>query len=59
MAKAKKGPRQLFGLVCTVCKNFNYTTTRNKLNTPEKLTPSKYCSTCRKHTEHKEAKKLK
>jgi len=59
MAKAKKGPRQQFGLACTVCKMFNYITTRNKLNTPEKLTPSKYCSTCRKHTEHKESKKLK
>jgi large subunit ribosomal protein L33 len=59
MAKAKKGPRQAFGLRCSVCKSFNYITSRNKLNTVEKLTLSKYCSTCMKHTEHKEAKKLK
>ena len=59
MAKSKKGPRQQFGLRCFECKKFNYITTRNKLNTVEKLVLSKYCSTCRKHTEHKEAKKLK
>jgi large subunit ribosomal protein L33 len=59
MAKGKKGPRQQFGLKCSVCKSFNYITSRNKMNTVEKLTLSKYCSTCQKHTPHKEAKKLK
>jgi large subunit ribosomal protein L33 len=55
----KKGPRQHYGLKCTVCKNFNYLTQRNKLNTTEKLKLNKYCKRCRKATEHKEAAKLK
>jgi large subunit ribosomal protein L33 len=59
MAKSKKGPRQDFGLKCSVCKNFNYLTTRNKVNTEEKLSLNKYCSVCKKHTEHKESSKLK
>ena len=59
MAKAKKGPRQAYGLKCSDCGMFNYITQRNKLNTPEKLELSKYCPTCKKHTTHKESKKLK
>ena len=59
MAKAKKGPRQIFGLKCSACSAFNYLTERNKLNTVEKLTLSKYCPVCKKHTPHKESKKLK
>lgn len=59
MAKKKKGPRQNFGLVCSVCKSFNYLTERSKVNTLEKLKLHKYCKTCRKATEHKEVAKLK
>lgn len=59
MAKAKKGPRQIFGLKCAECGSFNYITERNKLNTPEKLQLRKYCNKCKKHQVHKEAKKLK
>jgi len=58
-AKKKKGPRQSFGLKCTVCNAFNYITSRNKLNTTEKLKLHKYCRVCKKATEHKEASKLK
>ncbi len=58
MAK-KKGPRQIFGLKCSVCGAFGYITERNKLNTIEKLVLKKYCKMCKKHTPHKEAKKLK
>lgn len=46
-------------LVCSVCKNHNYLTTRNKLNVPEKLVLKKYCKKCKKHTEHRETDKLK
>ena len=57
---AKKGEhRVILGLVCTVCKNRNYVTTRNKLNTESKLLLKKFCNTCKKVTEHKENEKLK
>jgi len=57
---AKKNEHRItVGLVCTVCKNRNYVTTRNKLNTEEKLKLSKYCRRCRKKTDHKETDKLK
>jgi len=57
---AKKGEHRIkIGLFCTVCKNRNYVTTRNKLNTPEKVNLTKFCSKCRKKTEHKETDKLK
>lgn len=56
---AKKGARQLFGLVCSVCKSQNYVTEKNKTNTEAKLLLAKYCRSCRKHTDHKEVQKLK
>ena len=57
---AKKGEHRIkVGLVCTICKNRNYVTTRNKLNTPEKVALTKFCSKCRKKTPHKETDKLK
>lgn len=59
MAKKKKGPRQDYGLKCSVCGRFNYLTTRNKVNTPEKLNLNKYCKNCKKATPHKESAKLK
>ncbi|HYK08435.1 MAG TPA: 50S ribosomal protein L33 [Candidatus Eisenbacteria bacterium] len=56
----KKGDHRIkVGLVCTVCKNRNYVTERNKLNTEEKLKLKKYCRFCKKTTEHKETDKLK
>ena len=56
---AKSEQRIIVGLICSVCKNRNYVTTKNKLNTPEKLLFNKYCKHCRKRTEHKETEKLK
>jgi len=57
---AKKGEHRItLGLVCSVCKNQNYVTTKNKLNTEGKLGLIKYCRHCRKRTEHKEREKLK
>jgi large subunit ribosomal protein L33 len=56
---AKKGPRQIIGLKCSECGNFNYISERNKTNTPDKLELQKHCRKCRKHTKHTEAKKLK
>jgi large subunit ribosomal protein L33 len=48
--------RDIVTLACAECKNRNYTTTKNKKTTPDKLELKKFCSTCRKHTAHKETK---
>jgi large subunit ribosomal protein L33 len=57
---AKKGEHRIvIGLVCTVCKNRNYVSQKNKMETPEKLKLNKFCKHCRKVVEHKEVEKLK
>ena len=43
-------------LACETCKGKNYSGSRNKKTSKEKLELKKYCPTCRKHTLHKEAK---
>ena len=48
--------RDIITLACVDCKNRNYTTTKNKKTTPDKLELKKFCSTCRKYTAHKETK---
>lgn len=62
---AKKGARELVALICTVCKNQNYISERNKVNMElkgkkgSKLEVKKYCKSCRKSQPHKETAKLK
>ncbi len=54
---AKKGEaRENITLVCTVCKEENYRTPKNKRNTPERLEIKKHCPKCNKTTLHKEKK---
>jgi large subunit ribosomal protein L33 len=48
--------RDIVTLTCTVCKQRNYTTTKNKKTTPDKLEFKKYCRFCQKHTPHRETK---
>ncbi|TRZ99206.1 MAG: 50S ribosomal protein L33 [Deltaproteobacteria bacterium] len=48
--------RDIITLACVDCKNRNYTTTKNKKTTPDKLELKKFCSTCRTHTAHKATK---
>ena len=48
--------RIIVSLACGDCKRKNYTTTKNKRTTPDKLEFSKYCRFCRRHTQHKETK---
>ncbi|MCD6150225.1 MAG: 50S ribosomal protein L33 [Deltaproteobacteria bacterium] len=48
--------RDLITLACGECKQRNYTTTKNKRTTPDKLQLKKYCRFCRTHTLHKETK---
>ncbi|PIP20283.1 MAG: 50S ribosomal protein L33 [Candidatus Omnitrophica bacterium CG23_combo_of_CG06-09_8_20_14_all_40_11] len=48
--------REIITLECTVCKNRNYTTTKNKKTHQDKLEVKKFCKFCSKHTLHKEIK---
>jgi large subunit ribosomal protein L33 len=48
--------RDIIALACQECKRRNYSTTKNKKKTSERLEFSKYCRFCRKHTSHKETK---
>ena len=49
-------PREIITFQCTECKNRNYTTTKNKKTTTERLEMKKFCRNCRKHQAHKEIK---
>jgi large subunit ribosomal protein L33 len=49
-------PREMITLQCSVCKERNYTTTKNKKTTTERLELSKFCPRCHKHQAHKEIK---
>ena len=46
----------LIKLECTVCRQVNYHSTKNKKTIKERLALRKYCRHCRKHTAHKETK---
>ena len=48
--------RDIVSLACAECKRRNYSTTRNKKKTTERLSMKKYCPSCRSHTVHKEGK---
>jgi len=43
-------------LACGECKRRNYTSTKNKKTTPDRLEKKKFCRSCRKHTAHKETR---
>jgi large subunit ribosomal protein L33 len=48
--------RDIINLACQECKRRNYSTTKNKKKTTERLEFSKFCRFCRKHTAHRETK---
>jgi large subunit ribosomal protein L33 len=48
--------REIVTLACADCKRRNYSTTKNRRKTTERLEYSKFCRSCRKHTSHKESK---
>ena len=43
-------------LACSECKERNYITKKNRRNTPDRLSISKFCARCSKHTEHRETR---
>ena len=48
--------REIITLECTECKRRNYTTTKEKRNTPGRLEKVKFCKFDRTRTVHKETK---
>ncbi len=48
--------REIIILECTECKRRNYTTTKEKKNTPGRFEIKKFCQFERKHTIHKECR---
>jgi large subunit ribosomal protein L33 len=48
--------RDIITLACTVCKERNYTTKKNKRLHPDRVEFKKYCRRCVKHTPHKETR---
>ena len=48
--------RELIAFECSECKRRNYTSTKNRKKTADKLSLKKYCPYDRKHTVHKETK---
>jgi large subunit ribosomal protein L33 len=48
--------REIITLACLDCKQKNYTTKKNKRNTPDRLELKKFCKFCRKKQGHKEVK---
>ena len=55
MAKSKEN-RNPITLACNECKERNYTTSKNKANTKDRLELTKFCPRCRRHTEHRETR---
>jgi large subunit ribosomal protein L33 len=58
MAK-KKGNRILIAMECTETGIRSYVSSKNKINSPDKLQLMKFNSKLRKHTLHKEVQRLK
>ncbi len=48
--------RDLISFQCDQCKRRNYTSSKNKKRTSDKLSLRKFCPWCRTHTVHKEGK---
>ena len=53
---AKNDKRVKITLECTVCKNRNYITKKNRRNDPDRLEIKKFCPNCGKHQAHKESR---
>ena len=56
MASKSADIRPGITLACTVCKERNYITTKNRRNTPDRLELKKFCQRCGKETLHRETR---
>jgi large subunit ribosomal protein L33 len=52
----KTGQRIAVTLACQDCKRRNYQSNKSKRNTPDRVSLSKYCRWCGRHTEHRETR---
>ena len=52
----REAMRDIITFECTKCKSRNYTSTKNKKTTTERLEFKKFCRRCRAHTPHKETR---
>ncbi|MCA9526941.1 MAG: 50S ribosomal protein L33 [Myxococcales bacterium] len=52
----RRSTRTRIGLDCSTCGRRNYSVTKNRSTTPEKLVLRKFCPQCGTHTEHHEGK---
>ena len=50
----KRDDRAVVQLACDICDSANYATSKNRRNVTVRLEIKKYCSTCRRHTDHRE-----
>ncbi|WP_200967086.1 50S ribosomal protein L33 [Insulibacter thermoxylanivorax] len=48
--------RVIVTLACTVCKQRNYTTNKNKRTHPDRMELRKHCKFCNQHTIHRETR---
>ena len=48
--------REIIQLECSECKRKNYSTKVDKKQMTGRLERNKYCSSCKKHTKHKQGK---
>ncbi|HZX36439.1 MAG: 50S ribosomal protein L33 [Deltaproteobacteria bacterium] len=48
--------REIITLACMECKRRNYSSTKNKKTTSERVELKKYCKFCKRHVAHKETK---
>jgi large subunit ribosomal protein L33 len=48
--------RVIITLACTNCKQRNYTTSKNKRTTPDRIELRKFCKFCNEHTLHRETR---
>ena len=49
-------PREIITFQCTECKRKNYSKTKNKKTSTERIELKKFCAACRKHQVHREIK---
>ena len=49
-------PREIITFQCAECKRRNYSSTKNKKTSSERLELKKFCPYCRKHQTHREIK---